>query len=157
MLSTLPKLHFEDFTPGRTIEHGPRPVTREEIVAFAAQYDPQPMHLDEEAGRNSMLGGLGASGWHSCGIMMRMICDGFMLNSASMGAGGVEDVKWLRPIRPGDQLTLRATVLDVRISRSRSDMGIVRFLFEIFNGHGERVMTMITPSMLSRRNPGPAA
>lgn len=157
MLSTLSKLHFEDFTPGRTIEHGPRPVTREEIVAFAAQYDPQPMHLDEEAGRNSMLGGLGASGWHSCGIMMRMICDGFMLNSASMGAGGVEDVKWLRPIRPGDQLTLRATVLDVRISRSRSDMGIVRFLFEMFNGHGERVMTMITPSMLGRRNPGPAA
>lgn len=148
------KLHFEDFTPGQKIEHGPRLVTREEIVAFAAQYDPQPMHLDEEAGRNSMLGGLGASGWHSCGIMMRMICDSFMLNSASMGAGGVEEVRWLHPVRPGDKLTFRATVLDTRRSRSRPDMGIIRFLFEMFNEHGERVMTMITPSIMTTRNPG---
>ena len=102
----LSKLYFEDFQPGHTTEYGPRLVTREEIIAFAAQYDPQPMHLDEAAGQKSLLGGLGASGWHSCGIMMRMICDGFMLNSASMGAGGVDEVQWLRPIRPGDRLTL---------------------------------------------------
>ena len=151
------KLHFEDFTPGQKAEYGPRLVTREEIVAFAAQYDPQPMHLDEEAGRKSLLGGLGASGWHSCGIMMRMICDGFMLNSSSMGAGGVEEVKWLRPIRPGDLLTLRTTVLETRASRSRSDMGIVRILFEMFNDRGEHVMSMVTPSLFGRRNAGAAS
>ncbi len=153
----LPTLYFEDFQSGLTFTHGPRVITREEIVAFAAQYDPQPMHLDEEAGRHSMLGGLGASGWHSCGIMMRMICDGFMLRAASMGAGGVEEVKWLRPVRPGDALTLHARVMDTRVSRSRPDMGIVRFMFELSNAHGERVMTMITPSMLKRRETGTAS
>jgi acyl dehydratase len=152
----LPTLYFEDFAPDQILQHGPRLITREEIVAFAAQFDPQPMHLDEDAGRNSMLGGLGASGWHSCGIMMRMICDCFMLQAASMGAGGVEEVNWLKPVRPGDHLTLRATVLDKRASRTRPGMGIIRFMFELFNAHGERVMTMITPSMIELRNPGAA-
>jgi acyl dehydratase len=150
----LAKLYFEDFQPGHTAEYGPRLVTREEIIAFAAQYDPQPMHLDEAAGQKSLLGGLGASGWHNCGIMMRMICDGFMLNSASMGAGGVEEVNWLRPIRPGDHLTLRLKVLETRASKSRPEMGIVRIRYEMLNGHGECVMTMVTPAMFGRRNPG---
>lgn len=145
------KLHFEDFSPGQKIVHGPRPISREEIVAFAAQFDPQPMHLDEDAGRNSLLGGLSASGWHSCSITMRMICDAFILNTASMGTGSVEEVKWLRPIHPGDQLTLHATVLETRASRSRPERGIVRFLFELFNGHGERVMTMVSPAIIGRR------
>lgn len=149
----LAKLYFEDFQPGHTAEYGPRLVTREEIIAFAAQYDPQPMHLDEAAGQKSLLGGLGASGWHSCGIMMRMICDGFMLNSASMGAGGVEEVRWLRPVRAGDRLTLRVTVLETRISKSRPDMGIVRIRYEMMNAHGECVMTMVTPAMFGRRPP----
>jgi acyl dehydratase len=153
----LAKLHFEDFEPGRTAEYGPRVVTREEIIAFAAQYDPQPMHLDEAAGQRSLLGGLGASGWHGCGIMMRMICDGFMLDSASMGAGAVEEVKWLHPIRPGDSLTLRYTVLDARASRSRPEMGIVRIRYEMFNAHGACVMTMVTPAMFGRRDPGAPA
>jgi acyl dehydratase len=153
----LSTLYFEDFHAGLTFAHGPRVITREEIVAFAAQYDPQPMHLDEEAGRHSMLGGLGASGWHTCGLLMRMICDAFMLRSASMGAGGVEEVKWLRPVRPGDALTLHVKVLDTRTSRSRPEMGIVRFLFELFNAHGECVMTMVTPSMLKRRDAGAAS
>ena len=150
----LQKLYFEDFQPGNTAEYGPRLVTREEIIAFAAQFDPQPMHLDEAAGQKSLLGGLGASGWHGCGIMMRMICDSFMLNSASMGAGGVEEVQWKRPIRPGDQLTLRYTVLDARTSKSRADMGIVRMRYEMTNAHGETVMTMVTPALFGRRNPG---
>lgn len=150
----LAKLHFEDFTPGYRAEFGPRLVTREEIIAFAAQYDPQPMHLDEAAGQKSLLGGLAASGWHGCGIMMRMICDGFMLNSASMGAGTVEEVQWLRPIRPGDRLTLRLTILDARPSRSRPELGIVRIRYEMFNAHDECVMTMVTPAMFGRRHPG---
>jgi acyl dehydratase len=149
----LPKLYFEDFTPGLKIEHGPRLVMREEILAFAAQYDPQPMHLDEEAGRKSMLGGLGASGWHTSSIMMRMICDSFMLNSASMGAGSVDEVKWLKPVRPDDKLTLRTTVLDTRRSRSRPEMGIVRLQYELFNQHGDCVMIMVVPTMFGTRNP----
>lgn len=147
----MPKLHFEDFTPGQTIEFGPRLVTREEILAFAAQYDPQPMHLDEEAGRNSMLGGLGASGWHTSSIMMRMICDSFLLDSTSMGAGGVEEVKWLKPVRPDDKLTLRTTILDTRRSRSRPEMGIVRLHYELFNQRGDGVMIMIVPTMFGTR------
>lgn len=156
MYTPLAKLYFEDFQPGHMAEYGPRLVTREEIIAFAAQYDPQPMHLDEAAGQKSLLGGLSASGWHSCGIMMRMICDGFMLNSASMGAGGVEEVRWLRPVRAGDRLTLRVTVLETRISKSRPDMGIVRIRYEMMNAHGECVMTMVTPAMFGRR-PGEAS
>ncbi len=147
------KLYFEDFTPGQTIEHGPRRVTREEIIAFAALYDPQPMHLDEEAGRNSMLGGLSASGWHTSGIMMRLICDSFVLNSTSMGAGSVEEVKWLKPVRPDDKLTLRTTVLDSRRSRSRPEMGIVRLQHEMFNQHNECVMIMTVPTIFGTRDP----
>jgi len=152
--SVVMKLYFEDFIPGHTAEYGPRVVSREEIIAFASQYDPQPMHLDETAAQKSLLGGLAASGWHNCGIMMRMICDAFILNSASMGAGGVEEVKWLRPIRPGDRLTLRYTVLDARASKSRPEMGIVRISYEMMNAHGECVMTMVTPALFRRRNPG---
>ena len=148
------KYYYEDFTPGQTIEHGPRLITREEIIAFAAQYDPQPIHLDEEAGRKSLLGGLGASGWHSCGIMMRMICDAFLLDTASMGSGGVDEVQWLRPVRPGDRLTLRCIVLETRTSRSRPELGIVHTRHELYNAHGEHVMTMVAPQMLRRRNPG---
>ena len=150
----MPKLYFEDFTPGQKIEHGQRLVTREEILAFAAQYDPQPMHLDEEAGRNSMLGGLGASGWHTSSIMMRMICDSFLLDSTSMGAGGVEEVKWLKPVRPDDKLILHTTVLDARRSKSRPEIGIVRLQYELFNQHGDRVMLMVVPTMFGTRNPG---
>ena len=110
----MPKFYFEDFPPGRTAEYGPRRVTREEIIAFAAQFDPQPMHLDEEAARATMLGGLGASGWHSCCVMMRMIADGLLLDAASMGAPGIDEVHWLTPVRPGDRLTVRGTVLETR-------------------------------------------
>ena len=95
------KLYFEDFQPGAVNEYGPRLVSREEIIAFAAEFDPQPMHLDEEAARASMLGGLAASGWHTCCMMMRMVADGFVLNSASMGAPGIDEVRWLAPLRPG--------------------------------------------------------
>ena len=147
----LSKLHWEDFTPGRVFEHGPRRISREEIVAFAAEFDPQPMHLDEEAARNTMLGGLAASGWHACGILMRMCTDSFVLNSASMGAPGVDEVKWLMPIRPGDELTLRSTVLEARVSKSRTDMGFVRFMFELFNQSGKPAMTLTTSLMMGRR------
>jgi acyl dehydratase len=147
------KLHWEDFTPGPFAEFGPRLVTRDEIVGFAAQFDPQPMHLDEQAGAASMLGGLGASGWHTCAILMRMLVDGFLVNSTSMGSPGVDEVKWLAPVRPDDTLTVRATVLETRPSHSRSDTGFVKFLFEVSNQAGARVMTLTTSLMLARRAP----
>jgi acyl dehydratase len=148
------KLYWEDFTPGRVFEHGPRRISREEIVAFAAEFDPQPMHLDEEAARATLLGGLSASGWHACSILMRMSADSFVLNAASMGAPGVDEVKWLMPIRPDDRLTLRSTVLETRLSRSRPEMGFVRFMFELFNQSGVLAMSLTTSLMMTRREVG---
>jgi len=153
----VPKYYFEDFSTDWTAEYGPRRVTREEIVGFAAQYDPQPMHLDEEAARHTMLGGLAASGWHSCAIMMKMIADGLLLDTASMGAPGIDEVKWLRPVRPGDSLTVRGSVQGVRASQSKQDRGFVKFLWEVFNERGECVMTLVCPQMILRRHSGAPA
>jgi acyl dehydratase len=152
----VPQLYWEDFHPGRVFEHGPRHVSREEIIAFAAEFDPQPFHLDEDAARATMFGGLSASGWHNCGIMMRMIADAFLLNASSMGAPGVDEVRWLLAIRPGDELTLRATVIETRASNSGPELGFVRFLFELFNASGAKVMTLTTSLMLERREVGGA-
>ncbi len=147
----MPKLFFEDFAPGQVREFGPRVVTREEIVAFATEFDPQPMHVDEDAARASMLDGLAASGWHTCCIVMRMMIDGFLLDSSSMGAGAVDEVKWLVPVRPGDRLTLRTTVAGTRASRSRPELGFVSVLFELFNQEGVLAMTLTAPLMLGTR------
>jgi acyl dehydratase len=145
------KLYFEDFEPGAVRDYGPRLVTREEIVGFAAEFDPQPMHLDEEAGRASMLGGLAASGWHTCSLMMRMAADGFVLNSASMGAPGVDEVRWLAPLRPGSRITLRTTVLDSRSSASRPEMGFVKMLFEVCDDKNTLLMTLTASLIMGRR------
>jgi acyl dehydratase len=145
------KLYFEDFEPGAVRDYGPRLVTREEIVGFAAEFDPQPMHLDEEAGRASMLGGLAASGWHTCCLMMRMAADGFVLNSASMGAPGVDEVRWLAPLRPGSRITLRTTVLDSRSSASRPEMGFVKMLFEVCDDKNTLLMTLTASLIMGRR------
>jgi acyl dehydratase len=151
------KLYFEDFTPGRVFEHGPRRVPRDEMIAFAAEFDPQPMHLDEAAAKQTMMAGLSASGWYACCILMRMSADSFVVNSSSMGAPGVDEVKWLAPIRPDDELRLRATVAEARVSKSRPDMGFVRFDFEIFNAGGVRVMTLTTSLMMGRRSAAAAS
>lgn len=151
------KICFEDFKVGSVAEYGPRVVTREEILSFASEFDPQPMHLDEEAARHTLLGGLSASGWHTCSLMMRMIADGFILNSSSMGANAIEEVRWVAPVRPGDALTVRATVLGTRTSKSRPGMGIVSMLFEVFTGAGRTVMTMKSPLLMALRQPGQPA
>jgi len=147
----VPKLYFEDFKPGLFGEFGPRLITREEIVAFAAEFDPQPMHLDEDAARETLLHGLAASGWHTCGVMMRMLCDGFLLDSSSMGANAVDEVRWMKPVRPGDTLTLRFTVLETRASRSRPDIGFVTVLIEMINQTGTAVMTLKNALMFGTR------
>jgi acyl dehydratase len=148
------RLYFEDLVPGAVVTFGPRTVTRQEIVAFAAEFDPQPMHLDEEAAKHTMLGGLSASGWHTCAIMMRLIYDGFIAgqNAASMGAPGIDDLKWVKPVRPGDSLSMRLTVIAKREPRSRPDMGFVQCRCELLNQHGEVVLDTTYPGMFAKRN-----
>ena len=150
-------LHWEDFTAGSVACYGPRIITREEILAFAAEFDPQPMHADEEAARATMLGGLAASGWHTCALSMRMMADGFVLKSAAMGSPGVEEVRWLKPVRPGDSLTLRATVVEMRPSGSRPGMGLVKFRYEMLNQANDCVMTLVSTAMIARRGFTPAS
>jgi acyl dehydratase len=150
----MPKLHWEDFQPGAVAIYGPRLVTREEIVSFAAEFDPQPMHLDEAAASATMLGGLGASGWHTCCLLMRIIADGFILDSSSMGGPGVDEVRWLKPLRPGTSIRVRATVLDTRASGSRPEMGLVKFLFEVIDEADVTLTTLSTTLMFGRRAPG---
>jgi len=146
--------HYEDFEPGIRLSLGPRRITLDEIVAFARQYDPQPMHTDPEAAKESLAGGLIASGWHSCAIVMRMIADGFILASTGQGAPGVEEVRWLRPVRPDDDLTLTVEVLERRPLRSRPEIGMVRFRMLLANGAGEDVLQQTNWVMFRRRDPG---
>jgi acyl dehydratase len=145
--------HFEDFTEGEIIPFQPRVVTREEIIAFAAEFDPQPMHLDEEAASRTPLGGLAASGWHTCALFMRMMCESFLLHSSSWGSPGVDELTWHRPVRPGDRLAGRAIVLATRASSSRPEMGIVTFRFEIENAAGDLMMSAVNPILFGRRTP----
>jgi acyl dehydratase len=144
-------LTFEDFPPGRFGSFGPRHVTREEILAFAAEFDPQPMHLDEEAAKQTMLKGLSGSGWHVCSIMMRMMVDGFMGRAASLGSPGVNEVRWLAPLRPGDDLMLDVDVVEARPSRSRPETGIVTFRTSVRNAAGEVLCEMVSPIIIGRR------
>src|SRR4051812_46542778 len=118
-------LHFEDFHTGQTYDYGAYRVTREEIVAFAKEFDPQPQHLDEEAARKTLLGKLCASGWHTCAMLMRMNVDGMLGHSAGLGAPGIDEVKWIKPVLPGDVLSTRAVIGRTRASASRPDMGLV--------------------------------
>jgi acyl dehydratase len=150
----MPKMHWEDFQPGAVAIYGPRLVTREEIIAFAAEFDPQPMHLDEAAASATILGGLGASGWHSCCLLMRMIADGFILDSSSMGGPGVDEARWLRPLRPGTGVRIRSTVLDTRASSSRPEMGLVKFQFDMLDDSDVILTSLATTLMFGRRRPG---
>ena len=144
-------LTFEDYPLGHFGTFGPRHVAREEILAFAAEFDPQPMHLDEAAASRSMLKGLSASGWHLCSIMMRMMVDGFLGRSASLGSPGVNEVRWLAPLRSGDDLVLDIEVAEARVSRSRPGTGIVTFKAIARNAAGQALCEMVSPIMLARR------
>ncbi|HEX8168317.1 MAG TPA: MaoC family dehydratase [Beijerinckiaceae bacterium] len=147
----MPRLHFEDFSPGTADVPGSITVTKEAIVAFAREFDAQPFHTDEAAARKTFAGGLIASGWHTCGLLMRLIADGFINESSSMGAPGVEELKWLKVVRPGDVLRARGTVLETKASRSRPEMGLVRMFYELLNQDGAVVMTQRNWTMLGRR------
>jgi acyl dehydratase len=143
-------LTFDDFQPGHFGTYGPRHITREEIIAFATEYDPQPMHLDDDAANASLLKGLAGSGWHMCALMMRMLCDGFLLNTVTMGSPGVNEMRWLAPFRPGDDLMLDVEVLEARPSQSRPTTGIVTFKCSTRTNAGRAVAEMIVPIIIGR-------
>ena len=146
---------FDDLAIGMRFRSPEVEVTEADIKRFAAEFDPQPMHMDEEFARSTMLGGLAASGWHTCSIVMRMIVDGFMGDADSLGSPGIDEVRWLKPVRPDDHLTLRRTVLETRTLTSRPGWGLVRFRFELFNQAGELVMTQENINMFGRRRSEP--
>ncbi|MGL4322717.1 MAG: MaoC family dehydratase [Beijerinckiaceae bacterium] len=147
----MPHYYFEDFTVGRTFESAPYPVSREALVGFAAEFDPQPFHLDEEAAVDSFFGGLVASGWHTTAITMRLVSDTFIHHSSGMGSPGIDEIRWIRPVRAGDVLMMKARVLNARESKSRPDIGLVEFHFDIFNQKGETVMTQKNWIMFGKR------
>lgn len=144
-------LHWEDFEPGRRFALGPRAVTRDEIVEFAREFDPQPFHLDEEAAKATLLGGLSASGWHTCAIAMRMMVDGFLGGAASEGSPGIDEIRWLLPVRPGDVLEGEAEVLEARRSRSKPGLGLARVRNTLRNGEGRTVLLTEYALMLRAR------
>lgn len=144
-------LCFEDFPVGHVLEYGAYEITKEEIFAFAKAFDPQPFHLDEDVAARSMLAGLAASGWHTCAILMRLSCDGWLHRTDGRGAPGVEEVKWLKPVRPGDMLGVRAEVLGARASQSRPSIGLVHFRFDLHDLQGSVVMSQTNVVMMGRR------
>ena len=148
------KYYWEDMPVGSTHDLGTITPTAEEIVAFATQFDPQPFHLDEEAAKQSVFGGLCASGWHTCSMAMRLMVTNFLLESSSQGSPGLENIKWLKPVFPGDTLRLQHTVIESRPMTKRLDVGLVRTVWAMFNQRGEQVLHMEGWGMFRRRTPG---
>lgn len=145
------KMYFEDFEVGNVIEVGGYTVSEAEIIEFATRFDPQPFHIDAAAAAQSMFGGIIASGWHTCSMMMRLMVDGYMRNSSSLGSPGVDEVRWLKPVRGGDILTVRCAVLESVPSSSRPDRGVIFTQWEATNQRGELVATIKGRGMFGRR------
>jgi acyl dehydratase len=151
-MMNMAKLSYEDFQPEQVFPLGPKHVTAEEIIGFASEFDPQPMHLDEEAGRASILGGLSASGWHTSAMFMRMMTDSYLLNTLAEGAPGIDFMDWKKPVLAGDTLAGRSIVLEARAMRSRPGLGIVKFRHEIENQRGELVCLGENSTMIRMRS-----
>lgn len=147
-------LYFEDFITGTVHEYGALPVSQEDILGFARRFDAQDFHIDPEKAKASFVGSLIGSGWHSCALLMRLVAEGFLLDATSMGSPGIEEVKWLRPVKPGDVLTLRWTVVETKESRSRPEMGLVKFRLELINQRGEAAVEQTNWVMFGRRGSG---
>lgn len=148
----MPDIYFEDVEVGRTHEYGPSRVTREEVIEFARAFDPQPFHLDDEAAGASLFGRLAASGWHTAGIMMRLLVDHRIGRTASLGSPGFDDLLWRRPVYPGDTLRVRSTCVKKRPSRSRPDMGSTWHQVEVLNQDDEIVMSVTSIELVARRH-----
>jgi acyl dehydratase len=146
--------YFEDFHPGQVIDLGRRSVTEQEIVDFARQFDPQPFHVDRDAAAASIYGGVIASGWHTCSMMMRLVVDGLMASASSMGSPGLDNVRWLQPVRAGDTLAVRYETTKVKASASRPDRGVVWSKWVATNQCGEEVCIIEGMGMFGRRTGG---
>jgi acyl dehydratase len=144
---------WEDMATGQVRDLGTISPTREDIIAFASQFDPQPFHLDDEAGKASVFGGLCASGWHTCSMAMRLMVTNFLHETSSLGSPGLENIKWTKPVYPNDTLRLQTTVLETKAMGRRPDVGTTRNLWEMFNQHGEKVLQMEGWGMFRRRYP----
>ena len=150
-------ISYEDLEVGSTTEVGKHTFEPAEIIAFASQYDPQPFHLSEEAGRASMFGGLAASGWHTCATMMGMLVRNMLSGSTSLGSPGIDEIRLLKPVIAGDTLTMYSKILDKRVSASRPDRGIVSTEWIGVNQHGDTVVTVRSKVLFGLRNPQPHA
>ena len=151
-----PRLFWEDFPVGQVREFGAYLVTREAVLAFAREFDPQPFHLDDDAAEASLFGRLAASGWHTCAMAMRMMCDAYLLDAASLGSPGLETLRWLKPVYPGDTLHVRLEVLESRPLASRPGVGMIRSRWEVMNQRDEAVLTMEGFGMFRQRGAAPA-
>jgi len=143
--------YFEDYQPGAVFTSDAIPVSKVEIIDFARRYDPQAMHTDPEAAANGRFGGLIASGWHTAALMMRMFATSFLAPESSVASPGLDELRWHQPVRPGDVLSLRVSVIEARRSRSRPGEGVVRSLVEVLNQRGELVMSLKPVSLIACR------
>lgn len=149
--SSIEDRYFEDYMPGAVHNCGSIAVEEAEILAFAGRFDPQPIHIDADAAEQSVFRGLIASGWHTASLMMRLFVDHYLSRVASLSSPGVDELRWLKPVRPGDELSLRVTVTETTRSRSKSDRGIVHSYIEVRNQRDEVVMTMKAMNLLGCR------
>ena len=146
--------YFEDYVEGDVHSFGSVAVEADEIMEFAKRFDPQAFHTDPEAAKRTPFGGLIASGWHTVGLMMRLYVEHYLTHVASLASPGIDELRWLKPVRPGDTLSVRVTVLKATPSRSKPDRGAVTSFIEVFNQAGEAVMTLRAVNMIARRTPG---
>jgi acyl dehydratase len=152
-VNTEPGRYFEDYPIGAMFTGGPITVSEAEILDFARRYDPQPMHVDKKAAERGAFGGLIASGWHTGAMMMQLLEAHFVPRPGNLASPGLDELRWLKPVRPGDRLSLRATVLSARPSRSKPNQGIVTSLVELINQNDEVVLSLKPISLMRRRNP----
>jgi acyl dehydratase len=143
--------YFDDFTLGSVVDLGTTTVSEEDILRFAREFDPQPFHIDPEAAEKSIFGGIIASGWHTCSLTMRLLVDGLLRNSSSLGSPGIEQIRWVKPVRPGDTLHAVLTVKDVRHSQSKPDRGTALMRIDVTNQAGDLVMWMESFGMFVKR------
>ncbi len=145
-------LHFEDYVPGASAVFGPIPMTEADIIEFARRYDPQPIHVDPVAANAGPFSGLIASGWHTVGVVMRILVENYLAPGAALASPGVDELRWLKPVRPGDMLQVRVTVLEANRSRSKPDRGLVRTSIVAVNQRDETVMTMTAMNLFKCRS-----
>lgn len=147
-------IYYEDIVPGATKRFGEYHVTREEVIDFASKYDPQPFHLDDEAAAQTHFGRLSASGWHTCAMTMAMMVEDMKASqSASLGSPGIDNLRWIKPVYPGDTLTCESETISKRRSKSRPDMGLTKGRTSVFNQHGDLVLEMFANGLIKVRDP----